>query len=509
MMVSSRKLAAFLVLGLLTAFAVACGTGENKAGGTVGVKPVVLTLADPDRGRADTQEFIDAVRSLSRGRLRIDDRSGWRRSEIDYDRAILADLRAGRVDLAKIGVRSLDELGVTDFQPLLAPMLIDSLPLERAVLDGPIPDRLVPSLRRLGVVGVAMLPGALRRPFGRRQSLASPTAFAGATFGIRPSLLAAATVRALGARPQTYLAGTFPSALDGAELDTTVIEGTTFDVPGSSLVRNVSLWPRMFVVLANQRRWQSLSQEQRLLLRRAGRAALAPAITRLRHDGPDSAEVLCNRKRLAFVASSPGQLTAYARALRPVYAELRRRTPARMLLAEIAAIKRRLGTPADQIPACAKVTATGVAAQATPVDGVYRATTTVDDLRRAGAPEQEVIAENYGTWIFVFDHGRFADTQENQSSCTWGYGTYTVTGAQMAWTFVDGGGQAPNAAYNQQGEFFRYHWSRYRDLLTLSGVAGAISPANFRAAPLRLISSSPSRASFSKRCPPPAAALAR
>jgi TRAP-type C4-dicarboxylate transport system substrate-binding protein len=499
-----------LILGLLAAFAVGCGAGENKAGGTVGVKPVVLTLADPDRGRADTQEFDDSVHTLSAGGVRIDDRTDWRHNVIDYDRAVLADLRAGKVDLAKIAVRSLDELGVADFQPLQAPMLIDSLALERAVIDGPIPARLLPSLGRLGVVGVAVLPGALRRPFARSGSLASPAAFAGTTFGIRPSLVAAATARALGARPQAYVAGTFPSALDGAELDLTSLEGAGFDVNGSSLVGNVSLWPRMFVVVANEQRWRSLSREQRAVLRRAGRAALAPAITRLRRSDAELAGVLCNRKRLAFVASSPVQLAAYDRALRPVYAAVGRRAPARALLREIAAMKRRLGTPADQIAACGKPSSKATTATpATRIDGVYRATTTMDELRRAGAPEDEVIPENYGTWIFVFDHGRFADTQENASSCTWGYGTYTLTGAQMEWAFVDGGGLAPNGAYNRLGEFFRFGWSRYRDLLTLSPVAGAISPANFRAAPYRLINSTPSRASFSKRCPPPAAALAR
>ena len=322
--------------------------------------------------------------------------------------------------------------------------------------------------------------------------------------------MAAATARALGARSQAYLAGTFPSALDGAELDLVALEGAGFDVPGSSLVRNVSLWPRMFVVVANEKRWRSLSPKQRAFLRRAGRVALAPAITRLRKSNIELAGVLCNRKRLAFVTSSAEELAAYGRALRPVYTAMGRRAPARALLREIAAMKRRLGAPAEEIPACAKPSSKATTATpATRIDGVYRATTTADDLRRAGAPEEEVIAENYGTWIFVFDRGRFADTQENGPSCTWGYGTYTVKGAQMEWAFIDGGGSAPNGAYNRLGEFFRYRWSRYRDLLTLSRVAGAISPANFRAAPFRLINSTPSRASFSKRCPPPAAALVR
>jgi TRAP-type C4-dicarboxylate transport system substrate-binding protein len=507
---SSRNSATGLILGLLAACAVGCGTSDTKAGGNGGVNAVELTLADPDRGGTDAQEYIDSVRRLSASGVRIDNRTGWRRNVIDYDRAVLADLRAGEVDLAKIAVRSLDELGVTDFQPLQAPLLIDSLRLERAVIESPIPAHLLPNLRRLGVVGVAVLPGALRRPFRRHGSLAAPAAFEGATFGIRPSLVAATTVRALGARPLAYVAGTFPSVLDGAELDLTSLEGAGFDVPGSSIVRNISLWPRMFVVVANAKRWQSLSPAQRAILRRAGRAALAPAITRLRNGETEEAGVLCNRKRLAFVTSSPGQLAAYNRALRPVYTALARSAAPRALLGEIAAMKRRLGTPADQLPACVTPTSSGAAASpASRIDGVYRMTATLGDLRRAGAREDELVPENYGTWIFAFDHGRFADTQENASSCTWGYGTYTVAGAQMKWAFVDGGGLAPTGANNRPGEAFRFGWSRYRDLLTLSRAAGAISPANFRAAPFRLISSTPSRASFSQRCPPPAAALAR
>jgi hypothetical protein len=47
----------------------------------------------------------------------------------------------------------------------------------------------------------------------------------------------------------------------------------------------------------------------------------------------------------------------------------------------------------------------------------------------------------------------------------------------------------------------------YRDTLTVTPVKGAISPSNFREKPWRRLSSTPSRRFFSKRCPPPAAAL--
>ena len=115
--------------------------------------------------------------------------------------------------------------------------------------------------------------------------------------------------------------------------------------------------------------------------------------------------------------------------------------------------------------------------------------------------------ENWGHWVFVFDRGRFAITQENETSCTWGYGTYAVNGTRMSWTFVDGGGIAPNHATNRPGEYFVFDFSAYRDTLTLTPVDGEISPINFRAEPWRRLSTTPSSEHFSNRCPPPIGAL--
>jgi len=129
----------------------------------------------------------------------------------------------------------------------------------------------------------------------------------------------------------------------------------------------------------------------------------------------------------------------------------------------------------------------------------------MDSGRSAAAPE--FLDENWGHWIFVFDGGRFAITQENGTSCTWGYGTYEVDGDQATWRFTDGGGQAPNDAENKPGEQFSYRLSAYRDTITLAPVKGATSPPNFNAEPWRRIGS-PSRAKLSRRCPPPAEALA-
>ena len=135
------------------------------------------------------------------------------------------------------------------------------------------------------------------------------------------------------------------------------------------------------------------------------------------------------------------------------------------------------------------------------IDGIWRMDT---DRRAAG---DEGMAENWGRWTFVFDRGRFAITQENPEACTWGYGTFAVDNDQMSWNFTDGGGIAPNDAENKPGEFFVFGFSAYRDTLTVTPVKGETSPVNFRAKPWRRLATTPSERSFSKRCPPPAAAL--
>ena len=135
------------------------------------------------------------------------------------------------------------------------------------------------------------------------------------------------------------------------------------------------------------------------------------------------------------------------------------------------------------------------------MDGVWR----MDTVRASATPDY--LDENWGHWIFVFDRGRFADTQENAKACTWGYGTFTVTGHRTTWHFLDGGGIAPNSAQNKPGEEFTFGLSVFHDTLTLTPVKGANSPGNFRAEAWRRVSSTPSRSRFSRRCPPPPTAL--
>jgi TRAP-type C4-dicarboxylate transport system substrate-binding protein len=488
----------------LTIVAVGCsGGGSGKAGGKAQERMTVLTLATHEN--RDVGEYARAVERLSRGSIRIELETPWRDKQVDYDRGTFADVRAGRVELAKIGVRSVGTLGLRTFQALEAPLLVESLALERKVLAGTLARRMLAGVRRLRVEGVALVPGDLRRPFGISRQLLTPNDFRGATIGIRPSLVSRWTFEALRATPRAYAPGALPPTFDGAELDPNTIQGNNYDTAGTSLTANVALWPRAFVIVANATVFARLTREQRAILREAGREALAPAIDRLEAEDADVAGVLCRRRRMAFVDASPEQRAALRIAIRPVFRRLAADRLTRAAIDEILHVKR--AVPPEKPRQCRGATPTA-SRRASSLDGVYVADTTAADLQKVGAPARDVIPENCGHWLYVLADGRIAFTQEDAQACTWAYGKVAIRRGSMAWTIVDGGASiSPNNAYNRPGEFFRFGWSRYRETLTLTPMKGAISPENFRAKPWHRVSKTPSTRYFSKRCPPPKQAL--
>src|SRR5262249_5929330 len=179
---------------------------------------VVLRLASRDSDpTADLAAayFVDRVRQLSDRGLKIDVIAGWGNERSDVEQQIVHAIAAHRVDLGVVGTRVFDTLGVPDFEALTAPMLIDSYPLGRAVIAGPLPDPMIEGLGKLGVTGLAVLGEGLRKPVAVRRPLLEPSDWHGITFAAYRSRGAAKAIRALGARPSDVIA----SALDGALLE--------------------------------------------------------------------------------------------------------------------------------------------------------------------------------------------------------------------------------------------------------------------------------------------------
>jgi Bacterial extracellular solute-binding protein, family 7 len=138
------------------------GSGVYMAGGTRAKPPVVLTLANHQQGPDQVQAWIDELQRRSGGSLRIQVTNRWLDHEFAYDKATIADVQAGRVQLAKVNARAYEAVGVNSFQALLAPFLIDNPTLEQRVPESDLAGEMLAGTSRLGLVGLAMQPTDLR-----------------------------------------------------------------------------------------------------------------------------------------------------------------------------------------------------------------------------------------------------------------------------------------------------------------------------------------------------------
>ena len=189
-----------------------CG-GWTKSGGRA-VHDTVLTIATKG-GSDEVAEYAAAVQRLSGGSIRLVPEENWRSGDPDPARGTIADVRAGRIDLAKIDVRSYKRLGVVGFDAVIAPFLVDRLTLEEKLLASSLPWRMLATLARLGVDGIAMLPGPLEHPFGLERRLLSPSGYRGAVIGTTPTPLARLSLGALHAVPRAYRPAELPVAVYG------------------------------------------------------------------------------------------------------------------------------------------------------------------------------------------------------------------------------------------------------------------------------------------------------
>jgi len=476
----------------------------DKAGDSQARDPAVLTLANFNGDTGELDWLQGAVWRLSRGTMRIDIEYRWRRGQVKAENGLIADVRAGKADLGVVGSRAWDSVGVNSFRALGAPLLIDSYALQERVLRSPMTGQMLQGLRPLGLAGIGVLPGPLRKPLGITRPLLKPADYAGLKIGVQQSLVADTTMRAHRATPVWFPVSGPITGFGAAELHISSIQGNQYDKVGKYLTANVNLWPRPLVVFANGKTWASLTPAQRRILGQAVTGNQTAATNVVRDEERTDTATLCRRGLLRFLTARPADLAALRRAVQPVYAQLERDPQTRRYIRQIEAMRR--GIPPEAAPGCGHTARpAGTAGQ---LDGVYQFTDTPAQLRAAsGTNPGEAVPENYGAWTLVLDRGHFEFTQEDKQACTWGFGTFTVRGNRMEWLIINGGGIAPDDAINRPGEDYIFGWSLYRGVLTLSPVTGAISPSNFRAKPWARVSTTPSARFLSKRCLPPADAL--
>jgi TRAP-type C4-dicarboxylate transport system substrate-binding protein len=508
----SRAACTSLLLGVCLLVA-GCSASVDKAGGKRAKAPVVLAMLNP-LGGLETQSFVGAVDRFSDGALRIDVKQQWHEGQVSAEADLVHAVQAGQASLGLAPVRVWNALGVRSFDALIAPLEVDSLALEGEVLGSDLVDDMLVGPQQVGLTGIGILPGPIRRPVGVTWLFLGPQDYQGRTVAINDSAVAARTFGALHASAvPTVFMGRSIDGFDALELEVGAVARNQYDKTAWNITANVGLWPRPTVIFANPAALATLNDKQRQILRDAARVALQPMLDIDRE--PSELANLCRRGTVTFLTATASQLEALHRATAPVLAWLRKDSATREALDRIDSMRARLAAAgtAEDPPACGGIPAADPnspepSTTGTSLDGVYTMNSTYDDLLAVGAPPGDV-PENYGAWVLVVDGDRFANTQVNGQACTWGYGSWRVDGQTVHWLFTDGGGIAPTSTMNRHGDYFGFNWSLYQDTLNLTRLPGSVSPENFLAKPWHRISRTPSIALLSSRCPPPAQALPR
>jgi TRAP-type C4-dicarboxylate transport system substrate-binding protein len=349
------KAGALLALALVAAAAAGCSAtaGGDKAGGPAG-GPVVLRMAstssDPPPPVAD---FIRRVRVLTDGAVQVTVINQWGDYAPSDEAQVVHAVAAGTVDLGWAGSEVFDTVGMPGLRALSAPMLIDSHPLENAVLQSGLPSRMLAGLSRVHVTGLAVLGDGLRHPVAVRRPLLAPADWQGLSIGTYRSGVQEQAIRALGATPVVAF-GPYRTH----DLATGTIQGFELDkpryvhnvpVPSARYVTtNVALWPLFDVLFANPARLASLTAQQRAWLQRAAQETVAHSASLMAgQDGSYIKQACALGAR--FATATPADLAALRRAFTPVYRSLEADPQASAFIRQIQALKK--ATPPGPVPA--------------------------------------------------------------------------------------------------------------------------------------------------------------
>ncbi|HZC28223.1 MAG TPA: hypothetical protein VE269_00670, partial [Gaiellaceae bacterium] len=243
-----------------------------------------------------------------------------------------------------------------------------------------------------------------------------------------------------------------PWRFRGADLDLVTADSGYGVLGHSSVTANVAFWPRAFAVVGNRKLLAKLTREQRDVLRRAGRAALEPALARVRAEEADATRSLC-RIRVAFVHASAVQLVQLRAVLRLVYAELERNRQTRLRIDRIRALKRK--TRAEVPPRCGR-RGEPERAPRTLLDGTWEMTASPAQVNRE-APASEGTDIDSGRYRMFLRHGRWSLVH---LAPRWtNSGTFAVAGDTVAWRSAD-------------SSVMHFRWNMYRDTLVLERAPG-------------------------------------
>ena len=278
------------------------------------------------------------------------------------DVALLGDIRSGAIDGGSVSAPVWQGVGVQSFEALQMPFLITNYALERAVITGPLAKQMLAGTKALGLTGLAIHEGGLRKPAAVEGCLLEPSDFKDVHMRSVQSDLLAQSITALGAIPTPLPLSRVAHAVEDGSLNAIEANvGLVYTQKFYEVLRcmsgNVNLWPFPAVLVVRDAAWNAIPAADRAVITRAANSLAADSLDILTNPASTLVADLCKAGDgfFYFGTATKPQLAAMREAVQPVYDRYAKVDPTGAFITRITALKGTITPPAPSPypPGCA------------------------------------------------------------------------------------------------------------------------------------------------------------
>lgn len=291
----------------------ACGGSSNDR---VTLKLGYVTTPQHPYGIA-IAEFAKRVAAQSGGKITIETVPSYQGGDIP----LLNDVTGGTIPMASVSSAVWATKNVKSFDALQMPFLITRYDLEKQVISGPIGKAMLTATKSVGVVGLAIHEGGLRKPLGKKP-ITTLADWKGLKVRSVQSPVLQAGLEALGATPTPIPVTEVYTALRNGTVDAMESNlGLTNTLKLYEVAKyttlNVNLWPFPTVLVMNQKAYDKLSDTQRSAITTAASGLGDFSITFFQDPKNNVIPGLCE-KGAKFALAKPEDIAAMAQATKSV-----------------------------------------------------------------------------------------------------------------------------------------------------------------------------------------------
>ena len=228
-------------------------------------------------------------------------------NEIDAVKVLIA----GNADLTVVRTGAVQQLGAASLAALGAPFVVTNNEQAAAIAaDASIREGVLADLDGMGLVGLALVPGGLRHPFGYGdEPLLGAGDYESQAVNVRRDAGVVSILEVLGAQPDYSVDSERTAHVKGGEIRGIEVSVQQFQAVNLPAVQtaNVTLYEKFDIVLVRKAAWDGLSTAQQQALREGVEEAADDAMA-ARLDEADGQAAWCQQPGAATVLATAGQL---------------------------------------------------------------------------------------------------------------------------------------------------------------------------------------------------------